>query len=66
MKDNAALRAVLNRQQVVLGGGLSFDRDRFSCNRSVSIGTEHPAITFKPFERVYPLNKDIRRTSVES
>ena len=64
MKDNAALRAVLNRQQVVLGSSLSFDRGNFGCGRSLGIGTSHPAITFKPFERIYPLNKETQSISV--
>ena len=63
MKDNAALRAVLNRQQVVLGSGFSLDQSSFGCGRSVGIGTSQPAITFKPFERVYPLNKETQSFS---
>ena len=66
MKDNEALRSVLNRQQVVLGSSLSFDRGAFGCNRSMEIGTARPAITFKPFERIYPLNKETQSISVES
>ena len=55
----AALKEALNRQFVTLGSYMPLERGLFECRQAEGLASEPQTISFKPFERAYPL---VRRT----
>lgn len=66
MKESLTLKAVLNRQYIALGTRMPLERGLFECKGAGRIGTLTPSVTFKPFERVYPLKKDATLKPIEN
>ena len=66
MKNRSTLKAVLNRQLVALGSYMPLESGLFDCRKDADLGSRAKTISFKPFERAYPLMKEADSLPVET
>ncbi len=66
MNSNTTLKEALNRQFVALATYMPIDNGLFECKRSEQIGCNKPSISFKSFERAYPVFSDAHSTPVDA
>jgi len=66
MRNSTTLKSILNRQCVTLGFGRPLEAGLFDCRQDEAIGTTHPTISFKPFERVYKIPSRNRGLALEA
>jgi len=66
MNHNTTLKEALNRQFVALATYMPIDSGLFECKRSEQIGANKPSISFKSFERVYPVYEDTPSMPVDA
>lgn len=55
MRNDITVKSVLNRQYVVVGSLPSIGESIFERRRSGAVFGDSPRVSFKPFERVYPI-----------
>ncbi len=65
MNNNTTLKEALNRQFVALATYMPLDRGIFECKRSEQIGANKPSVSFRSFERAYPLFRETPSMPVE-
>ena len=65
MNNNITLKEALNRQFVALSTYMPLDRGNFDCKRSDQTGANRPSVSFRSFERAYPLFRDTSSMPVE-
>ena len=65
MNSNITLKEALNRQFVALATYMPLDNGVFECKRDGRVGGEKPSVSFKSFERAYPLFRDTSSAPVE-
>ena len=66
MNNSITLKGVLNRQFVALTTHLPLESGAFEYKRSEAIGSKKPSISFKSFERAYPVFQDSSSSTLES
>ncbi len=66
MNNSTTLKEALNRQFVALATYAPLDSGHFDCKRSEQIGSNKPSISFKSFERAYPVFQDSSSMHVEA
>jgi len=66
MNANITLKEALNRQFVALNSFMPVQRGFFQCHRVAGLGGENPSVSFKPFEKAYPIYEDARSEPVEA
>lgn len=65
MNNNITLKEALNRQFVALSTYMPLDHGNFDCKRSEQIGANKPSVSFRSFERAYPLFRDTPSMPIE-
>ena len=66
MNNSITLKEALNRQFVALTTHLSLESGAFEYKRSEAIGSKKQSISFKSFERVYPVFQDSSSSTLEA
>lgn len=66
MNTNITLKEALNRQFVALNSFMPIERGLFSCRRATGLGEETPSVSFKPFERAYPIYEGTHSQPLEA
>lgn len=66
MNNSTTLKEALNRQFVALTTHLPLDCGSFEHNRTDSLGSDKPSISFKSFERAYPVFQDFSAAKLET
>jgi hypothetical protein len=66
MNNSITLKEALNRQFVALTTHLPFESGSFEYKRSEAIGSNKPSISFKSFERAYPVFQDSSSSTLEA
>ena len=66
MNNSITLKQALNRQFVALTTHLPFESGSFEYKRSEAIASNKPSISFKSFERAYPVFQDSSSSTLEA
>ncbi len=66
MNNSIILKEALNRQFVALATHVPLESGVFECKRSEAIGSNKPSISFKSFERAYPVFQDSSSATLEA
>lgn len=66
MNNSITLKQALNRQFVALTTRLSLESGAFEYKRSEAIGSKKQSISFKSFERAYPVFQDSSSSTLEA
>ena len=66
MNNSITLKEALNRQFVALTTHLSLESGAFEYKRSEAIGSNKQSISFKSFERAYPVFQDSSSSTLEA
>ena len=65
MNNSTTLNEALNRQFVALATQIPLESGLFDCKRSKQIGSNRPSISFKPFEKAYPISRGTAKMTLE-
>lgn len=65
MNNSITLKEALNRQFVALATYMPLESGVFEYKRSEPIGSSKPSISFKSFERAYPVFRDTSSATLE-
>ncbi len=66
MNNSTTLKEALNRQFVALATHMPLESGLFEYKRSEQIGSNKPTISFKSFERAYPVFEDSANVPLEA
>lgn len=66
MNNSITLKEALNRQFVALATHVPLEGGVFEYKRSETIGSNKPSISFKSFERAYPVFQDCSAATLEA
>jgi len=66
MNNSITLKEALNRQFVALTTHVPLESGAFEYKRSEAIGSNKPSISFKSFERAYPVFQDLSSSTLEA
>ena len=66
MNNSIMFKEALNRQFVALTTHLSLESGTFEYKRSEAIGSNKQSISFKSFERAYPVFQDSSSSTLEA